>query len=158
MQAVKVEIHPGVVPDSAFHDGLEMLKKDAVAGFEWVGEIQPLVAMFTDVSTDIMVWADGGIPYEFIEKFYKGARGYIAAFESWYVEAKTADAEKIGRPSQHPDRKEALMVIGESRDGWWEMASWDIIRNGAGVHLVRSIQHPDKTESQLAAVLWGKEE
>ena len=57
-------------------------------------------------------------------------------------------------PSEHPDRKEGMIVIGESRDGWHKMASWEIMRNGAGVHLVRATDPPMEVKSLLAETLW----
>ena len=120
--------------------------------FETEGEICPVVTLFTEMSTDIMQWADGGIPYEFIAQFYAGkTRAYIAAFESWYVKREKDD--EISLPSQCPDRLEALMVIGESRDGWHHMSAWDIIRNGGGVHLVKT-ELPGDTSSRMSDVLW----
>ena len=152
MQQVRVEINPGRIPDEEFANFLECLKKDALGVFETEGELCPVAALFTDNSTDVIQWTDGGIPYDFIAQFYAGkTRAYVAAFESWYVKREKDD--EVAPPSQCPDRLEALVVIGESRDGWHHMSAWDIIRNGGGVHLVRT-ELPEYTSSRMADVLW----
>ena len=46
------------------------------------------------------------------------------------------------------------MVVGESHDGWHNIATWEIVRNGAGIHLVRETDPPKRMQSILAEVLW----
>ena len=153
MPQIKVMAYPGRVPGDRFYEGFEKCAQDAVEGFEENGEAPFFVVIIGEESTEIVQWSDGGIPYDFIKQYFAGkARAYYACFEVWYVEAKTPD---IGcMPSEHPDRKEGMVVIGESHDGWHEIATWEIVRNGAGVHLVRKTDPPEDIKSILAGVLW----
>jgi len=154
MPQIKVQSYPGHIPDDKISEGLEMCIKDALEGFEENGEAPSFVVIIQDKSNEVIQWPDGGIPYDFIQHYYAGkARAYFACFESWYVETKNPDIECM--PSEHPDRKEGIVVIGESRDGWHEMAMWEIIRNGAGAHLVRKPSDKEKMSSILREVLWG---
>src|SRR3990170_79832 len=153
MPQIKVMAYPGRVPGDRFYEGFEKCAQDAVEGFEENGEAPFFVVIIGEESTEIVQWSDGGIPYSFIKHYFAGkARAYYACFEAWYVEAKTPDIECM--PSEHPDRKEGLTVIGESRDGWHKIATWEIVRNGAGMHLVREADPPERMQSMLAEVLW----
>ena len=152
MPQIKVESFLGHVPDDRISEGFEKCTADAMENFEKNGEAPFFVAIIGDQTNEVIQWSDGGIPYDFIKQYFAGkARAYYACFESWYVETKN---RHIGcMPSEHPDRKEAMIVVGESRDGWYRMAAWDIIRNGGGVHLVR-IDEPAEIKSVLSEVLW----
>ena len=152
MQQIKVLSFPGHVPDDRISEGFGGCIKDALDSFEKDNEAPFFVTIIQDKYSEIIQWSDGGIPYDFIKRYYAGkARAYYACFESWYVATRT---EIKCMPSEHPDRKEGMVVIGESRAGWQEMAMWEIIRNGAGAHLVRT--EPDmEMSSILRKVLWG---
>jgi len=153
MLKIKVMSHPGRIPSDKFDEGFVKCTQDAVEEFEKNGEAPFFVVILGDESTEIIQWSDGGIPYGFIKQYFaRKARAYYACFETWYVEAKTPDIECM--PSEHPDRKEGLTVIGESRDGWQKMATWEIVRNGAGMHLVRGADQMGVAQSILAEVLW----
>ena len=155
MPLIKVVSYPGHIPDDSFGEGFEKCTQDAVEHFERDGEAPFFVVIIGEESIEVIQWPGGDIPYNFIKQYFAGkTRAYFACFESWYVEAKT-DIDCM--PSEHPDRKEAMIVIGESREGWSSMAAWDIIRNGAGTHLVR-VDVPHEISSQLAEVLWTNKE
>ena len=153
MPQIKIQSYPGHVPDDRISEGFEKCAADALEGFEEDGEAPFFVVIIQDKSNEVIQWSDGGIPYDFIKRYYAGkARAYYACFESWYVATRT---EIKCMPSEHPDRKEGMVVIGESRAGWQEMAMWEIIRNGAGTHLVRKSPGTEKISSVLSEVLWS---
>jgi len=153
MQQIKVRSYPGHIPDDRISEGFEKCIADALENFERNSETPFFVTIIQDKCNEIIQWSDGGIPYDFIKHYYAGkARAYYACFESWYVDTKNPDIECM--PSEHPDRKEGMVVVGESCAGWQKMAMWEIIRNGAGTHLVRT--GPDmEMSSILREVLWG---
>lgn len=64
---------------------------------------------------DVVAWGD---PYEILER--SGSPeviGYVVSVEGWDWPSTVSDAERAGRPSDHPDRVEVRSVVAVTGSG-----------------------------------------
>jgi len=153
-------IQQAPLDDSTPENMYPQIEDHLIKAFHEQGNIDPVVFIFTKENVDIVLWMEGGIPYPALKFLYRGrATGYIMASESWYLEAKNwEDISHDIRPSESPDRKEGVILVGATKDDHWKkFTTWEIVRSGAGADLIRnSLSSGTETDFKLSSALWDE--
>lgn len=76
---------------------------------------------------------------------------YITIAESWITTEEEYKEDHI-RPSEHPDRVEALIIVGQHKDGRSLMRTYEIRRNPA-LHLSEPLT---KDETNIPMSIFGR--
>lgn len=93
--------------------------------------------------------------YKFLEsKFQKDCLWYVQIVEAWFIMRSEPEIETSVMPSQSPDRREMLMVIGASKDGEQQSKSWEILRDP--LRLEDTEHNPAGFHSRMDEALLGR--
>ena len=124
-----------------FLETFKAVEEKAVELFIRDGYLQPVTFIIMDGEGEIVVGPVGEGNekrqwYQALADRFRGkAVAYVQVQEAWYIKRQKEDDITGVAPSQCVDRREAVIVVGETKNGLRKLTQREILRDGGMVRL-----------------------